>query len=56
MGDREWIYSGWKKGHAASNEWVDHTTEFVKQAFSNLHAVEDDKIKCPYAMCRNYSR
>ncbi|CAD6211431.1 unnamed protein product [Miscanthus lutarioriparius] len=55
MADREWMYSGWKRGRL-SNEWVDKTKEFLDHAFSIPELVESDTIKCPCSMCWNYFR
>ena len=53
---RSWMYNGWQHGKLPSNEWVDETTEFLNHAFSLSDVVENDTIKCPCAMCRNYFR
>ncbi|KAL6661769.1 hypothetical protein ACP70R_001153 [Stipagrostis hirtigluma subsp. patula] len=56
MASREWMYSGWQRGKAPSNEWIDNTTEFLNRAFSMQGVVQGDTIKCPCAQCRNYFR
>lgn len=56
MADHEQMYIGWQHGRAPSNEWIDHTTQFLDRAFSNPGLVEGDTIKCPCVMCRNYCR
>ena len=39
-----------------SNEWIYQTTEFLNFAFSLPGVAENDTIKCPCALCRNYFR
>lgn len=56
MADREWMYSGWSRGHAFSNEWIENTNMFLDRAFSMVSLVENDTIKCPCAKCQNYVR
>jgi hypothetical protein len=48
------MYSGWQRGKAPSSEWTEQTIEFLDHAFSLLGVVENETIKCPYAMCQNY--
>jgi len=48
------MYSGWQRGKAPSGEWTEQTTEFLDNAFSLLGVVENETIKCPCAMHRNY--
>jgi hypothetical protein len=55
MEGREWMYSGWKRGRPTC-EWIGNTKEFLDFAFSNETVVQDDTIKCPCAVCRNYFR
>lgn len=50
------MYNGWQHGKAPSNEWIDQTTEFFNHAFSFMGVIENETIKCPCAMCRNYFR
>lgn len=47
------MYTGWKRGRP-SNEWVEHTKEFLDLAFSKPSVVREGTIKCPCSMCRNY--
>ena len=54
MSHRTWMYSGWQRGKAPSSEWINQTTQFLDQAFSNMEIATNDTIKCPCAMCRNY--
>ena len=54
MSHRTWMYSGWQRGKAPSNEWIDQTNQFLNHAFSNMDIGTNDTIKCPCAMCRNY--
>ena len=56
MSDRTWMYNGWQRGKAPSNEWIDQTTQFLNHAFSFPGVAENDTIKCPCAMCCNYFR
>jgi len=56
MADREWMYSGWSRGQPPSHEWIEKTNSFLDHAFSMLGLVENDTIKCPCALCRNYVR
>ena len=50
------MYSGWQRGKAPSNDWIDQTTQFLNHAFSIPGVAENDSIKCPCAMCHNYFR
>jgi hypothetical protein len=56
MTDHEWMYSGWSRGQAPTNEWIENTNMFLDHAFSRVDLVENGTIKCPCAMCRNYVR
>ena len=56
MTSREWMYSGWTRGKAPTNEWIDNTTQFLNRAFYMQEVVKDGTIKCPCAQCRNYFR
>ena len=56
MSNRTWMYNGWQRGKAPSNEWIDGTTEFLNSAFSIPGVAKNDTIKCPCAQCRNYFR
>ena len=56
MSNRTWMYNGWQRGKAPSNEWVDGTNGFLNIAFSIPGVAENDTIKCPCAQCRNYFR
>ena len=56
MSHRTWMYSGWQRGKAPSNYWIDQTTQFLNHAFSFPGVAENDIIKCPCAMCCNYFR
>ena len=55
MDERDWMYSGWKRGRPTC-DWVQHTNEFMDFAFSNESVVQEGTIKCPCALCRNYFR
>ena len=54
MLNQTWMYNGWQRGKAPSNEWIDGTNEFLNSAFSIPGVAENDTIKCPCAQCRNY--
>jgi hypothetical protein len=56
MADRAWMYSGWQRGRAPSNEWIENTKLFLDHAFSIVGVAEDNTVKCPCpcAKCRNY--
>jgi hypothetical protein len=48
------MYSGWKRGKP-TDEWYEKTKEFLDFAFSTQAiVVQNGKIKCPCADCRNY--
>jgi hypothetical protein len=48
------MYSGWKCGNS-TDEWYENTKEFLDFAFSaQANVVQNGKIKCPCADCRNY--
>lgn len=52
--NREWMYAGWKRGCAPTDEWVEQTKGFLDHAFSLPNIVVSGKIKCPCSLCRNY--
>ncbi|KAL6842984.1 hypothetical protein ACP4OV_027297 [Aristida adscensionis] len=52
--NREWMYSGWKRGRPPTEEWVEHTMQFLDRAFSIPSLAVDGKIKCPCSLCRNF--
>ncbi|KAL6643858.1 hypothetical protein ACP70R_018624 [Stipagrostis hirtigluma subsp. patula] len=54
--NREWMYSGWKRGRPPTEEWVEHTKEFLDRAFSMPSLASDGQIKCPCSLCRNFVR
>ena len=56
MEDREWMYSGWSRTQAPSNDWIQNTNQFLDHAFSMPNLVEDGNIKCPCAVCHNCVR
>ena len=56
MANHEWMYNGWSRGQSPSHEWIENTNNFLDRAFSMLSLVENDTIKCPCALCRNYVR
>ena len=56
MEEREWMYNGWSRTQAPSNEWIQNTNEFLDRAFSMPSLVESGSIKCTCARCRNCVR
>jgi hypothetical protein len=46
MADRTWMYSGWQRGKAPSNEWIENTKLFLDHAFSVAVVAEDNMVKC----------
>ena len=56
MEDREWMYTGWSRTQAPSNDWIENTNIFLDHAFSVANIVEDETIKCPCVRCRNCVR
>jgi hypothetical protein len=50
------MYSGWQRGKAPSNEWINQSTEFLNHAFAFPGVAQNGTIKCPCAKCRNYFR
>ena len=49
--DRSWMYNGWDKSGAHSNEWVAKTKAFLDHAFS-LSSI--GKVRCPCNQCQNF--
>ena len=41
--DRRWVYDGWKKNGAHTDEWWEKTDDFINHAFS--------LVKCQNARC-----
>jgi hypothetical protein len=48
--DRRWIYDGWKRNGAHTDEWWGKTSNFIERAFS---LVTTEKIRCPCVECQN---
>jgi hypothetical protein len=48
--DHCWMYDGWKKNGAYTNEWWEKTDDFIDRAFS---LVTTPKIRCPCMKCQN---
>jgi hypothetical protein len=48
--DRRWMYNGWNKSQAHSEEWWNKTKDFIKCALS-LSTIW--KIRCPCDKCQN---
>ena len=45
MEDHEWMYTGWSRTQAPSNDWIENTNRFLDHAFSMPNIVEDETIK-----------
>ena len=45
MDERDWMYSGWKRGSPIC-DWVQHTNEFLDFAFSNESVVQEEMPLC----------
>jgi hypothetical protein len=51
MGDDGWwMYDGWKRSGAHTDEWWDKTNDFIKRAFS---LTTNEMILCPCVKCQN---
>jgi hypothetical protein len=48
--DHRWMYDGWKKNRAHTDEWWKKTDDFIDHAFS---LVTTPKIKCLCVKCQN---
>jgi hypothetical protein len=48
--DHCWIYNGWKKNGAHTDEWWEKTDDFIECAFS---LASTPKIRCPCMKCQN---
>jgi hypothetical protein len=48
--DHRWMYDGWKKNGAHTDEWWKKTGDFIECAFSLVTTV---KIRCPCVKCQN---
>jgi hypothetical protein len=48
--DRQWMYDGWKRNGAHTDEWWDKTSDFIERAFS---LATTEKIRCPFVKCQN---
>jgi hypothetical protein len=48
--DHRWMYDGWKKNGAHTDEWWEKTNDFIERAFS---LATTPKISCPCVKCRN---
>jgi hypothetical protein len=45
-----WMYIGWKRNGAHTDEWWEKTDDFIECAFS---LVTTEKIRCPCVKCQN---
>jgi hypothetical protein len=48
--DRQWMYDGWKKNEAHTDEWWEKIGDFIERALSLMTTV---KIRCPCVKCQN---
>jgi hypothetical protein len=48
--DHHWMYYGWKKSGAHTDEWWEKTDNFIERAFS---LATTPKIRCPCVKCQN---
>jgi hypothetical protein len=48
--DRRWMYDGWKRNEAHTDEWWDKTNDFIECALS---LATTEKIRCPCVKCQN---
>jgi hypothetical protein len=48
--DHRWMYDGWKRNVAHTDEWWEKISDFIKCAFS---LVTTEKIRCPCVKCQN---
>jgi hypothetical protein len=48
--DRRWMYDGWKRNGAHTDEWWKKTSDFIERAFS---LVTTKKIRYPCMKCQN---
>jgi hypothetical protein len=48
--DRQWMYDGWKRSGAHTDEWWDKTNNFIEHVFS---LTTTEKIRCPCMKCQN---
>jgi len=56
MAEREWMYTGWSRTQAPSEDWIENTNQFLDRAFSMPNLVEDGTMKCPCTTCCNCLR
>jgi hypothetical protein len=48
--DHQWMYGGWKRNEAHTDEWWEKTSDFIERAFS---LVTTKKIRCSCVKCQN---
>jgi hypothetical protein len=48
--DRLWMYDGWKRNRAHTDEWWEKTSDFIECVFSLLTT---EKISCTCMKCQN---
>jgi hypothetical protein len=48
--DRCWMYDGWKKNGAHTDEWWEKTNDYIEHAFS---LATTPNIRCPCVKCQN---
>jgi hypothetical protein len=51
MDDREWRYTGCPSAGSMTDEWIDKTEAFLKEAFRKVKGAH--KTWCPYSRCGN---
>jgi hypothetical protein len=51
MDDREWMYTGWRSKKDFSQEWIEKTEAFLKQAFDTAKGART--TWCPCGQCAN---
>ena len=51
MDDREWMYTGRPSTGSVTNEWIDKTEAFLKEAFRKVKGAH--KTWCPCSKCGN---
>jgi hypothetical protein len=48
--DHRWMYDGWKRNGAHTDEWWEKTSDFIEHAFS---MTTTETINCPCMKCQN---
>jgi hypothetical protein len=50
VGNRNWMYDGWRKTGSHLREWVDKANKFIEHAFSLSNS---RIVRCPCSKCQN---